>query len=220
LAAQFSANDIPMPVKARSDRVCSGVLFGPRNVTINFVVPILLAWLVTNYLHYRLYPTDVRDIAPIAAEYGAVRLKIKLPGTHEEIPEPLIVCGRPGNAALVYIRLINHSRARLGIEFWGIRADESETFPLPAMDAVIDITCYLPAFFPDENNLYWGTLSKGLRKIRRTQYYITVNGIVRLKGPVDYIQSPHSPIYLGSNPLGGSLVSSRFTGAILKNSQN
>jgi hypothetical protein len=197
----------------------SRIVAGCRKAAVNFAIPILLAWLLTDLLHHRLHPPDVRDRPAKGNEYGAVRLRIKLPGTHEGIPEPLIVCGRPGNASLVYIRLINRGRARIGVEFWGLRADESETFPLPAMDAVLDITCYLPAFFPDQSDPYWGELSAALRRIRRTQYCVLVNGVVRLRKPVEYSQDPHSPIYFGANPLGGSLVSSVFTGAIMGESQ-
>jgi hypothetical protein len=192
---------------------------GCRKAAVNFAIPILLAWLLTDVLHYRLYPSDVRDHAAKGNPYGAVRLRIKLPGTHAGIPEPLLVCGRIGSASLVYIRLINGSRARVGVEFWGMRADESETFPLPAMDAVIDVTCYLPAFFPDADDPYWGELSDDLRRIRKTQYCIVVNRAIRLRNPVVYSQSPHSPIYFGANPLGGSIVSSVFTGTILGESQ-
>jgi hypothetical protein len=192
---------------------------GCRKAAVNFAIPILLAWLLMDLLHYRLYPSDVRDSPASGNQYGAVRLRIRLPGTHAGIPEPLIVCGRIGSATLVYIRLFSGSRAKMGVEFWGVKADESETFPLPAMDGVLDITCYAPAFFPPADDPYWGELSDGLRRIRRTQYCIVVNGVVRLRRPVDYSQSPHSPIYVGRNPLGGSLVSSAFTGAILKEFQ-
>lgn len=208
-----------MPAKARLTRIIKASLAFCRAAATNFAVPVLVAWLLTNVLHDRLHPSPAGDIAPNGDLFGAVRLKVKLPGTSAGIPEPLIVCGEAGSASLVYIRLCSGSQAKVGVEFWGMRSYESEFFPLPAMDAVIDVTCYLPAFFPKEGDPYWGALTPTLQRIRRTQYFITVNNVVRLKGPLKYEQRPHSPIYFGANPLGGSLVSDRFTGTVLESSQ-
>ena len=44
---------------------------------------------------------------------------------------------------------------------------------------------------------------------------IAVDGKIRLKGPVAYDQATHAPFYVGSNPIGGSLVSDRFTGSVI-----
>jgi hypothetical protein len=208
-----------MPEKARLTRMIKACLAGGRAAVTNFAVPVLIAWLLTNVLHDRLHPSHGVEIAPNGDLFGAVRLKVKLPGTSAGIPEPLIVCGEAGNASLVYIRLLSGSQAKVGVEFWGMRAYESETFPLPAMDGVIDIKCYLPALFPKEGDPYWGTLAPTLQRIRRTQYFITVDNVVRLKGPLTYEQRPHMPIYFGANPLGGSLVSDRFSGTVLESSQ-
>jgi hypothetical protein len=188
-------------------------------VALNVVVPVLLAWILTRGLHRHLYRPDVRDGAPNGNSFGPVRIRLKLPGTWEGIPEPVLVCGRPGNASLVYIRLLAGSRAKVGVEFWGLRADQSEEFPVPSPDAEIEITCYLPALFPEVGDSDWGNLSPEIQRARRGEYFITVNGVVRLNARVDYKQPPHSFIYLGENPVGGSLVSDRFTGFVIGSSQ-
>jgi hypothetical protein len=183
--------------------------------TAYILAPILLAWAVTRVIHHHLYPSDVRDAAAKYNGYGQVTLRLKLPGTHEKIPEPLISCGKIGNASLVFIKLLPNSRARVGVEFWYLELDQGPEFALPAMDAEIEVTCAMPAFYPEEGNEAWGNLSTNVQKRRRSEYIISVNGVVRLKGSVVYVEPPHSPIYFGVNPLGGSFVSSVFTGRIL-----
>jgi hypothetical protein len=191
-----------------------------RWATVNFLLPILLAWLLATALHNHLHPSDDRPVAPNGDRFGPISIKIGLPGTIGGLPEPLLVCGRTGNAELVYIRILAHSKARVGVEFWGLRADESDTFDLPSMDAVLDVKCYLPAFFPKEGDDYWRNLPASIQGSRRTQYFIVIDNVVRLKGPSKYDIRPHSPIYFGRNPLGGSLVSDSFTGRILRTSQS
>jgi hypothetical protein len=179
-----------------------------------------MAWLLANALHNHLHPSDDRDDAPNGDRFGPISIKIGLPGAIGALPEPLLVCGRTGNAELVYIRILANRKARVGVEFWGLRADESETFDLPSMDAILDVKCYLPALFPEEGDDYWQNLPASIQRSRRTQYFIVVDNVVRLKGPLKYNIRPHSPIYFGRNPLGGSLVSDRFIGTILRTSQS
>jgi hypothetical protein len=114
------------------------------------VLPILLAWLLANALQNRLHPSDDRHVTPNGDGFGPISIKISLPGTIGGLPEPLLVCGRTGNAELVYIRILANSKARVGVEFWGLGANESDTFDLPSMDAVLHVKCYLPALFPKE----------------------------------------------------------------------
>jgi hypothetical protein len=191
-----------------------------RWATVSFVLPILLAWLLASALHNHLHPSDDRHVAPNGDRFGPISIRISLPGTIGDLPQPLLVCGRAGNAELVYIRILANSRARVGVEFWGLRADESDTFDLPSMDAVLEVKCYLPAFFPDEGDDYWRHLPESIQRSRRTRYFIVVDNVVRLKGPLKYDIRPHSPVYFGRNPLGGSLVSDKFTGTILQTSQS
>jgi hypothetical protein len=187
--------------------------------TINVVVPVLLAWGLARALHRHLHPADVRDVAAERNTYGQIRLHLKLPGTHAGILEPLISCGRIGDASLVFIRLLPKSQARVGVEFWGLELDEGTAFAVPAPDAEIDLTCDLPACYPDAGDAAWGKTPPAEQQLRLHQYRIAVNGVVRLQGSVNYHQPPHSPLYFGINPLGGSFVSNRFTGKILRITQ-
>ncbi len=209
-----------MPATAGPTRIGLGALARWRGAAMHFALPILAAWLLTHAINDRIHPRAPKPPTDLTGEqFGAVRMEVKLPGTCAGIPEPLLVCGRPGSASLVYIRLMSGNRARVGVEFWGLRADEGDPFPLSAQDAVLAVTCYLPALFPEEGDPYWGNLAPALQRLRRTQYFIAVDGVVRLKGTLAYPQPLHSPIYLGVNPIGGSVVSNRFTGAVVSSQQ-
>lgn len=202
-----------------SNSAISKILRSCRAVAVNVILPVLLGWLLTRGLHKHLHPSDVRDSVAKRNVYGQISLRLKLPGTHAGIPEPLISCGRIGNASIIFIRLLPNSRANVGIDFWGAELAQSPDFALPALDAEIEVTCAVPAFFPAEGDHEWAGITEGAQQRRRSEYIIAVNGTTRLKGSLQYVEPPHSPIYYGVNPLGGSFVSSTFTGAILRVAQ-
>jgi len=195
------------------------VLKGVRAAALNVALPILLGWILTRTWHRFIYQADVRSTAAEHNSFGQVRLKLELPDTHTGLAEPLIVCGSVGNASLVFIKLLEGGQAKVGIEFWGRELEESDAFDLPASSADVTLTCDVPAFYPPVGSSAWRTIPADLQKIRQTEYLVTVDGVVRLKGAIDYTEPPHAPMYLGANPLGGSFVSSRFTGRILSHSQ-
>jgi hypothetical protein len=156
---------------------------------------------------------------PDGSGFGSVSVQLLLSGINAGIPEPLVICGVPGRASLVYIRVLRKDQAKMGIEFWGKKAVEGEPFAIPA-DNRIDLTCSLPAFFPPVGSRSWRSAPESLQRQRHTDYVVTVNGTVRLSGQIDYEQPPHSPLYFGVNRVGGSWVSSQFTGAVLKATQS
>jgi hypothetical protein len=186
-----------------------------RKTLVDFVVPLALAWLVVAVVHARYGATDPTILAPKGPSFGAVRLKLQLPGTWAGIEEPILTCGKSGNATFVYLRIFYHAKARVGIEFWGIGSYESPEFDLPAQDAQLDVACSFPGLFPKAGSPEWEATPPSEQEHLLGSYTVSVNGVVRLKGPVRYAQEPHLPVYLGTNPLGGSFVSNVFTGRIL-----
>ena len=210
-----------MEASPTSSLNASRILRASRGVALGVALPILLAWAITHALHRRPQAVAVaaKEPPPALSGYGQLRLRLKLPGTNAGIAEPLISCGVAGDASLVFIKLLPKSRAKVGVEFWGAELDQGEEFALPAADAEIDLACDLPAFYPAEGDAAWGRTPAEVQKLRRNEFVITVDGVVRLRGSIAYPLAPHSPLYLGANPLGGSFVSNRFTGGILANSQ-
>jgi len=208
-----------MPPRASSRSGARRLWAGSRFAALNIVIPLLVAWWLASALYRHLHPSAA-DQAPSRSAFGAISLKVGLPGTAGGIPEPLIVCGVPGRAALVYIRFLSRKQAKVGVEFWGLGAFEGEPFALPADPSPISLTCALPALFPPVGDHRWGQAAPGAAALRHGEYLITVNGVVRLEGAVAYEQPEHSRLYFGTNPVGGSLVTNRFTGTILDVSQS
>ncbi len=184
---------------------------------LNVALPALLGWVLAVQLHSRLEPES--NFAAPQRGYGHVQMRLRLPGTAGGIPEPLVVCGVPGKATLVYIRLLSRARAKVGVEFWGIAAFESDVFALPAADAQIDVDCFIPALFPAEGSRRWGGVPPEIQALRRGQYRIRVGGVTRLEGRLSYGQPDRPTFYLGRNPLGGSIVSDFLTAKILAERQ-
>ncbi|HTL67624.1 MAG TPA: hypothetical protein VL200_08180 [Lacunisphaera sp.] len=182
---------------------------------INVIVPVGLAVAGALTLHHRIYAGDIRETEEHRNAFGAVRVRIKLPGLSANVDEPILICGRVGSASLIFIRLVSPTRARVGVEFWGRELSQGDEFPLAAPDAVLELKCYVPAFFPEPGARAWKRTDPATQKKRTSSYEIWVNGQLRLAGATDYRQPPHSGFYLGVNPLGGSFVSARFSGTIL-----
>lgn len=185
------------------------------------VVPAALGYaqarLLNAYIYGEIAPVEtVQPAKVVTQDYGPLCLTIKLPGTHAGIPEPLASIGMAGNASLIFIRLLSDSRAKVGIEFWGDELTEGDAFQVPAPDAEITVTCYVPALFPGKSNALWKGVPPEKREKATGAYLIQVDGITRLEGRTPYVQPEDSPIYIGTNPLGGSFVSNKFTGAVLK----
>lgn len=184
-----------------------------RMAVADLVLPVALAWgivLGIHHHHRRYLVTNSDGIC------GPIRLRLQLPGTEGRIPEPLLVCGKPGNASLIYIRFVRNAHARVGVEFWGLAQYESQDFALPSAQGQIDVTCSVPALFPKEGDAFWERTPPDERKRLLHQYSIEVDGVVQLQGSVDYDEPTRVPIYFGRNPVGGSVVSALFTGRIVR----
>ena len=103
-----------IPVKFRKS---SGQLF------LDWVAPVVMALLVTTYMHSRLHPSASNwrtyywdsSYLPEATDYGAplrvscpISLRIRLAGTAPRIAEPLLGCGKAGKAIEISIRALGH----------------------------------------------------------------------------------------------------------------
>jgi hypothetical protein len=186
-----------------------------RFAAANILLPLGLSWVLISSLQAHFFtgpPTWSRDFG----SYGPMTLKLQLPGTHAGIEEPVLTVGRPGQATFVYIRLLSSARARVGIEFWGLTAYESPPFRIPSQDAQITVEASFPALFPKMGSADWGSVSNFEQKHILSEFIVSVDGVVRVRGPVNYDEPPRLPVYLGRNPLGGSLVSDFFTGKVLE----
>lgn len=179
---------------------------------VRVVLPISAGWALMAALQVAYFPPTWEQGGSLV---GALRLRLKLPGTAGAIEEPLLAVGKPGEATFAYIRLLPGARAQVGVEFWGRAAFESPTFKIAAQDAEISVEVAVPALFPLPGDKRWRGVSEWEQRHLLSQYLIAVNGVVQLQGKFDYAQVIRAPVHVGSNPLGGSLVSDRLTATIL-----
>ena len=184
-------------------------------LTLEILIPILAAWTIVSYIPKSYYPKNPDASRMRPGSYGPVKMRLRLPGTAAGIPEPVLSCGRAGKASLIYVRLLKNARAKVGIDFWGLTSVESKEFQLPASDAEIEFDCSIPAFHCWRDDPDWEDMTPARRERLRGEYVIAVNGAVQLKGTVNYPQEAHAQVFIGVNPLGGSLVSDIFTGSVV-----
>jgi hypothetical protein len=183
-----------------------------RFVVLALLLPLGASWVVMSSLQEGLSPSFW---SRQAAQAGALSLRLRLPGTAAGIEEPLMAVGRPGEATFAFIRLLPNARAKVGVEFWGRAAFESPEFALPAQDAEIIVSVAVPALYPPSDDEAWRDISAAEREHLTSHYLISVDHIPRLKGQISYPQTIREPVHIGTNPLGGSLVSDRLTAIIL-----
>lgn len=181
-----------------------------RELLLCYVLPIIAAGALIAAWRGLLWPGG----SDVPREYGAVRVAIRPPAAGSRQPEPVIVCGKPGRAALVYVRFLPGERAKVGLQFVGVGAWESGEFAV-APDSNLEITCALPVFFPPEGDAAWGGTPTARQRARRSEYEITAGGVSRLRWPTDYALPADSPISIGRNLVGGDLVASAFTGTVV-----
>ena len=176
------------------------------------LLPICAGWaLVASFEAIYFPPTWLETDSRI----GALRLHLKLPGTSAGIEEPLVAVGKPGEATFAFIRLLPGAWARVGVEFWGRAAFESPDFKVAASDAELTVEIAGPALYPPPGDRRWRGVSETEQQRLLSQYRVAVNGVTQLHGKFEYSQAIRFPVYVGSNPLGGSAVSDRLTAIIL-----
>ncbi len=179
---------------------------------VRVLLPIGAAWSLFAGLEAVYFPPTWQENDSLI---GALILHLKLPGTSGGIEEPLMAVGKRGEATFAFIRRLPGARARVGVEFWGRAAFESPDFKVASQDAEVTVEIAVPALFPPAGDRRWRGVSETEQRLLLSQYRIAVNGVTQLHGKFEYAQAIRFPVYVGSNPLGGSAVSDRLTAIIL-----
>lgn len=148
-------------------------------------------------------------------DFGPIRLAVRLPLAAAGVPEPLLVVGVPGLATLGYVRVLPGGRAKFGAEFWGLGAYESDEVAAPG-EQPTDVVFSFPALFPPVGDPHWGGVPPAVQAARRSQLKIEVNGRVVLQREMGAVALPSTPIAIGKNPAGGSLVYDKFSGRVMQ----
>ncbi|HVT73220.1 MAG TPA: DUF2079 domain-containing protein [Lacunisphaera sp.] len=147
--------------------------------------------------------------------FGAVRLEVELPAAGTGEAEPLVVVGVQGEATLGYVRLLPDGKIKVGADFWSIGAFESEPVEVDRTKPV-EITYSFPVFYPAPGDARWGGVAAGEQQRLRSRLQIRINGALAedraVAAPV-----PREPLLaIGRNPVGGSVVTERFSGRVLR----
>jgi len=149
------------------------------------------------------------------SDFGAVRMVVWLPAAAAGTPEPLLVVGVPNHAALGYVRVLPGGKVKLGAEFWGVGAYESEELAAPS-DMPTEIVLHLPALYPPVGDPRWGAVPRDVQVARRSRMALLLNGRVVLEREVRETPVPPAPVAFGKNPVGGSWVGEKFTGRLIQ----
>lgn len=147
-------------------------------------------------------------------DHGAARLMIWPPAAAAGVPEPLLVVGEPGRATLGYVRVLPGGQVKLGAEFWGVGAHESEAVDAPS-DVPAEVVIHFPALYPPVGDPRWGKVERVRQEARRSRLTMLLNGRVVLDREVGDTDVPPVPVAFGENPVGGSLVTHKFSGLLV-----
>jgi hypothetical protein len=106
------------------------------------------------------------------------------------------------------------------VDIWGQPPVEGPEFSVPSPQAQLKVVCFLPVFFPDERDSRWAATDVATRRRLREGVRVEMDGVERLSVPINYPMAERPPIYIGANPIGGSVVSDFFTGTAVQSSQS
>lgn len=147
--------------------------------------------------------------------FGALRLVLRMTAAASGAPEPLAVVGVPGEANLVYLRVLPQGQARLGVEVWGYGAYESEPFAADSTKPLA-LEISLPVMFPPTGDPRWRGAGADLQQDLRSTFRLKANGAVVLVHPATGPVPRATRVHYARNPVGGSLVLGEFSGSVLQ----
>jgi hypothetical protein len=149
------------------------------------------------------------------AEPKTIRMRLVTGAGQPKSVEPLAVAGRPGHAALVFLRRGAGGRVRLGCELWGLGAWESA--PVATRSPQPDrMEVELGPWFPEPGSPAWGPVSRPERIRRKRSVVIRWNGEEVLRQAVPDWSLADRSIHIGVNPVGGSFVGPAFAGRFVE----
>jgi len=156
----------------------------------------------------------LKALPDAAADSGPLALTLRLPAGRAGYAEPLVVTGRPGAGDFIYLRYLDHNRARIGYDCWGKGGPQSEDFAVaPGVPLLVQVS--LGSLYP-ETGPAWRDLPAATQAQARSRVRVRVNGRVVLDAPAHPHPSTPAEVFVGMNPLGGSTCGGRFTGEIVR----
>ena len=156
-------------------------------------------------------------ILPLAGLPGAVgplRLELLLPTDQTGHAQPLLTTGKPGAGMFLFIRYIDGSHVRIGLDIWG-GAVLVISDPI-AIDYAKPHECVLScaALYPEAEAKRAGIPSPETRRLRG-QVEVRLDGQTVLHKEAFTFDSDPAAITVGRSRIGGSNTEPEFTGDIL-----
>ncbi len=147
-------------------------------------------------------------------DYGPVHLRVVIPAASNGTAEPLVVAGLPGRAVLGYVRIYPDGSARFGIEIWGVGTVEGNLVNF-SREKPAEVEYAFGSLFPEVGLAGWNGLSVEDQRKLKHSVRILVNGEVALSVERDTPYLGKLPVYVGRNPIGGSVVNAGYSGEVL-----
>jgi hypothetical protein len=152
----------------------------------------------------------VRSIRQAHANYGSLRLEVKLATQPAYPKEPLLVVGRTGAADCVFLSYEPDNRVRVGFDHWSSGGPLSEPLEIDLTQThTVEITC--GGLYPPSRLFGRVALPHSPNRL-----VIKLDGKIVLDQPTPFHVAGADEVYLGRNPVGIGGVSSLFSGSILK----
>ncbi len=145
--------------------------------------------------------------------FGAVHLVIKLPGDRSRGPEPLLVTGHQGAADMVYLAYPDSGHVQVGYDHWSVGGPLSDKVAVRSGEN-LDVEISMSSLHY-ERDPEWATLSASDQERLASNVVVHLNGIRVLDKPAKPYPCDSNETYVGSNPVGGSTCSAKFTGIIV-----
>ena len=131
---------------------------------------------------------------------GEVRAEIIFPAKSDWGADPVLVNGVPKAADFVFVNYLGPGRVRFGYDSWGYGGPFSTLLSVePGKSYVVEID--VPSLHIEETN-------------PRGQLLVKLNGQNVLQGIVHSHIESKGPLYVGSNPVGGTVCGPIFSGKI------
>lgn len=145
---------------------------------------------------------------------GAVRIKLTLPLRRAGRSEPLLTAGVPGHALFLFLRYVDATHLRVGLDLWGsglLAYGDPVAFD-PAHTQEFSVTA--GSLYPlDDPGV--AALSAAERARLRGLVEVTLNGRVIFSRRVTTPDVPPATVTVGESRIGGSNTEAFFTGDIL-----
>jgi hypothetical protein len=147
------------------------------------------------------------------AAVGPVVMNVIFPRDFWQGTQPLLVTGRPHAGTFIFVRYVDSSHVRIGVDVWGIVGTVSAPVATDYY-AVHRIEISTGALFPLDNPAVRALPAAERDRLRR-QVRVTLDGRTVLDLSTRQYDTTLSEITVGDNLIGGSNAGVRFTGRIL-----